>query len=106
NGQGLAAVPSTDFDSYKDLISRLTIKPISVSKVFSVSGGLSLLYGGVREDTIVYKTVTQGNSVLLAKDSNDANFGKRAAKEYYGADVQLVYNHLWGKTELRAEYWQ
>src|SRR5215510_14337483 len=48
NGEGLSG--STDFDSHKDFISRLTIKPISLKR-FSLSGGLSLLYGGWRQES-------------------------------------------------------
>jgi hypothetical protein len=48
NGQGLSG--TIDFDSHKDLITRLTVKPIRLQK-FSVSGGLSLLYGGWRQDS-------------------------------------------------------
>ena len=106
NGQGLAAVPSTDFDSYKDIISRFTLKPLPFSKTLSLSGGLSFLYGGLREDTVVYEIEKQGNKVMYVGDTNVSNYGKRAPKEYYGADVQLAYKHSWGKTELRAEYWQ
>ena len=105
NGQGLAG--PTDFDSYKDLISRLTLKPVNVSKSISVSGGLSFLNGGWRQATkYKYEMGEKNGNKYFVVDSSESNIGEKASKEYYGADVQLVYRHGWGKTELRAEYWR
>ena len=104
NGQGLSG--STDFDSRKDLISRLTVKPITGKRII-VSGGLSLLYGGWRQGTkYVYETGTaaSGDKIFIV-DSALSNIGKIAPRHYYGADVQLVLKHAWGQTEWRAEYW-
>jgi len=104
NGQGLSG--TTDFDSHKDFISRVTIKPISLRK-FSVSGGLSLLYGGWRQDLkYVYEMGTSNGDKTFLLDSSSNNVGKIAPRHYYGADVQIVYRHQWGQTEWRAEYWQ
>lgn len=104
NGEGLSGV--TDFDSHKDFISRLTVKPISLRK-FSLSGGLSLLYGGWRQDSkYLYEMgISNGDKAFLL-DSSLSNVGKIAPRHYYGADVQIVYRHKWGQTEWRAEYWQ
>ena len=105
NGQGLAG--PTDFDSYKDLISRLTLKPVNVSKSISVSGGLSFLNGGWRQATkYKYEMGEKNGNKYFVVDSSESNIGEKASKEYYGADVQLGYRHRWGKTELRAEYWR
>jgi hypothetical protein len=104
NGQGLSG--TTDFDSHKDIISRLTIKPISLRKIL-VSGGLSLLYGGWRQGTkYVYEMGTANGDKLFVVDSSLSNIGKIAPRHYYGADMQIVFNHAWGQTEWRAEYWK
>jgi len=104
NGQGLSG--TTDFDSHKDFITRLTIKPIRLRK-FSISGGLSLLYGGWRQDSkYVYEMGTSNGDKTFLLDSSVSNVGEIAPRHYYGADVQFVYRHKWGQTEWRAEYWQ
>jgi hypothetical protein len=104
NGQGLSG--TTDFDSHKDFISRLTVKPISLRK-FSLSGGLSLLYGGWRQESkYVFEMGTSNGDKTFLLDSSLNNVGKIAPRHYYGADVQIVYRHQWGQTEWRAEYWQ
>jgi len=105
NGQGLAG--TTDFDSYKDLISRLTVKPLNVSRAVFISGGLSFFNGGWRQATkYKYEMGEQNGNKYFVVDSSDSNIGDKAPREYYGADVQLGIRHGWGKTELRAEYWQ
>lgn len=104
NGQGASG--TTDFDSYKDFISRLFIKPYTFKK-FELSGGLSLLRGGWKNGTqYVYHSATtaNGEKVFLV-DSSVANLGKSSPRHYYGADLQFKINHRWGVTELRAEYW-
>jgi len=104
NGQGLSG--TTDFDSHKDFISRLTVKPVPLGKL-SVSGGLSLLYGGWRQDSkYVYEMGTSNGDKTFLLDSSLSNVGEIAPRHYYGADVQIVYKHRWGQTEWRAEYWQ
>ena len=105
NGQGLSG--STDFDSYKDLISRLTVKPITVKK-FLISGGLSLLYGGWRQATkYEYEMETAGNGdKIFGVDSSLNNVGEIAPRHYYGADIQIALKHAWGQTEWKAEYWK
>jgi hypothetical protein len=105
NGPGLSA--TTDFDSYKDIISRFTLKPYKLSKQFSISAGLSLLYGGWMEATrYKYETQSLNGNKAFVVDSSLSNIGAKAPRHYYGADVQLVYKHAWGKTELRGEYWK
>lgn len=104
NGQGLSG--TTDFDSFKDIISRLTIKPLKVSDDFYLSGGLSLLYGGWAQGTkYVYKMGKSIDGATFVVDSSLSNIGEKAPRHYYGSDVQLVKKYGWGKTELRAEYW-
>jgi len=104
NGQGLSG--RADFDSYKDFISRITIKPVK-SGHWNFSGGLSLLYGGWRNGTkYVYEISSQpGGDKYFAVDSTPSNLGGKAPRQYFGADVQALLNHSWGETEIRAEYW-
>ena len=104
NGQGKSG--PAEFDSYKDVISRLTIKPFKLNRSWSISGGLSFLNGGWRQDTkYVYETQTVGQNTVFVLDSSESNIGDKAPRQYYGADAQLVLKHAWGKTEWRAEYW-
>lgn len=103
NGQGLSG--PIEFDTRKDLISRMTIKPIKLKK-FDISGGASILYGGWRQQTqYVYETGVSGGTKNFLVDSNMANIGKIAPRHYYGIDIQTALHHKWGETEIRAEYW-
>jgi hypothetical protein len=105
NGQGKSG--PAEFDSYKDLISRLTLKPINFSKHFTIGAGLSLLNGGWAQATKYrYEMGVNNGSEMFLVDSNAANVGGKAPREYYGTDVQLSYKHAWGKTEVRGEYWK
>jgi hypothetical protein len=104
NGQGKSG--PAEFDSYKDLISRLSFRPFQLSRFWSFSGGLSLLNGGWRQDTRYrYETKNTGGKTMFLVDSSLSNIGGKAPRKYYGADAQLVLKHGWGKTEWRAEYW-
>ncbi len=104
NGQGLSG--TTDFDSRKDLISRIFVRPDATKKL-EISGGLSLLAGGWRNGTkYVYETRKQGNGdPVFEVDSAISNLGKTASRHYYGADIQVKLKHGWGETEWRSEYW-
>jgi hypothetical protein len=105
NGPGLSG--TTDFDSYKDLISRLSLRPLYVSRTLAVSGGLSLLWGGWMQATkYKYEMGDKDGSKLFMVDSSASNVGAKAPRQYYGADLQLAYYHAWGKTEIRGEYWR
>lgn len=105
NGQGKSG--PAEFDNYKDLISRLTIRPFKLSRSLSLSAGLSLLRGGWRQDTRYrLETGDNGGSTLFVADSSLENIGRKAPRHYYGADAQLILKHAWGKTEWRAEYWR
>jgi hypothetical protein len=104
NGQGASGV--TDFDSHKDFISRLTIKPYNIGST-SLGGGLSLLRGGWKNATkYIFSSGTDINgNKLFVVDSAESNLGKSSPRHYYGADVQLKWLHRKGETEWRAEYW-
>ena len=104
NGQGASGV--TDFDSHKDFISRITIKPYAIKKI-EIGGGLSFLRGGWKNGTkYVYESglASNGDKIFVV-DSSASNLGSSAPRHYYGADVQLKLHHHWGVTEGRAEYW-
>jgi len=106
NGQGLSG-PS-DFDSHKDLIARISVKPYTLNaKGWRISGGISCLYGGMQQFTrYIYRsgTLVDGKSGFNV-DSTLSNDGKIAPRHYYGADVQLrIPNGNKGQTEFRAEY--
>ena len=105
NGQGKSG--PAEFDSYKDLISRLVLKPFPLSRKIFMSTGLSFLRGGwVQPTKYRYEMGKMNGSPAFMVDSSTGNIGNKAPRHYYGADVQLVYNHSWGKTELRGEYWR
>lgn len=104
NGQGLSG--TTDFDSHKDLISRLFVKPYNFGNI-DLSGGLSFLHGGWKNGTkYVYETGwNAAGDKIFTVDSSVTNLGKSSPRHYYGADFQLKLNHGWGESEWRAEYW-
>ena len=105
NGQGKSG--PAEFDSYKDIISRLSLKPLTFSKSYTVGAGLSLLRGGWAQATKYrYEMGFKDGSDMFIVDSSITNIGGKAQREYYGADIQLAYNHAWGKTEIRGEYWR
>lgn len=102
NGQGLSA--TADFDSHKDLITRVALKPYHITKKLMVSAGASYLNGGFLQNTkYVYRTANTSAGKAFLVDSSLDNNGKIAPRKYYGADVQLKIKTNAGFTELRAE---
>ncbi len=102
NGQGLAA--TTDFDSHKDFISRIALKPVSIAKNIQFSIGASYLNGGMLQNTkYVYTSANSAAGKTFEVDSSTANIGKIAPRKYYGIDAQLKLKTKAGFTELRAE---
>jgi hypothetical protein len=105
NGQGKSG--PAEFDSFKDLISRLSMKPLMLTRKFFVGGGLSLLNGGWVQPSIYKYEMGNGTAgKMFLVDSNISNLGAKAPRKYYGADMQLGWKHKGGKTELRGEYWK
>lgn len=99
NGSGYSA---RDYDSKKDLIGNLGLKFDSLANdKLQLGFGGSFYKGTVRNDTESYYT-DNGNG--FAKNTNPANVGWSAKREYYGANVQLEYDNTFGKTILKAEY--
>jgi hypothetical protein len=105
NGPGLSG--PTDFDSYKDFITRLTFRPVRLVKLWYISGGLSYLNGGWQQATRYrFEMNKTGGTKTFIADSTLSNEGARAPRIYHGADVQLIWMNRVGKTEWRAEYWK
>ena len=105
NGPGLSS--PNDYDSYKDFISRLFIKPYPVAGNMWLSGGLSYYNGGLLQDNKYrYVVNNKGGIPVFALDSSDANINSKAPRKYHGGDVQYKIKTGWGFTELRGEYWQ
>ena len=103
NGQGLAA--AGDYDSHKDFITRVGLKPYHVSKAITISAGASYLNGGFLQNTkYIYNSGSNGFGKTFNVDSNGTNMGKIAPRKYYGADMQIKIKNKAGFTELRGEY--
>lgn len=104
DGQGLSG--PEEFDSYKDFIARASVRRTKVAKNIFLSAGISYLTGGFRNGTPFFynMTKTQGGDYAFTSDSSIYNVGKKSPREYYGVDLQLLYESSLGKTELRGEY--
>lgn len=101
NGQGVNA--TSDFDSHKDFISRMALKPFPLSNSLTLSAALSWLNGGLLQNT---KYVYRLNPATLGfvVDSALSNTGHISPRKYHGGDIQLKIKNSIGFTELRAEY--
>jgi hypothetical protein len=99
NGSGYS---SRDYDSKKDIIGNLGFKFDSLA-----SGKLHLGFGGsiysgyVRNNTDSYY-VDNGNG--FSRNTNAANEGWYAKREYYGANLQVEYDNTFGRTIFKSEY--
>ena len=103
NGQGINA--TGDFDNSKDLMGRVALKPYPLGKKLIISSGISLLNGGLLQNTkYKYKTATDAGISKLVVDSSIVNVGAVSPRKYYGADLQLKFRNRKGFTELRGEY--
>lgn len=105
NGQGLTN--PTDFDSYKDFIGQIFMKPVIVASHLKLSGGVSILYGGMRQfSNSVFRLQDKGGGLYRYEaDSISTVPGDKLPRQYYGINSQLKWEHGWGNTELRGEYW-
>lgn len=105
NGQGIAV--KSDFDNHKDLVARLSLKPVSLSSKIILSASASTLQGGLLNNTpYVFTTLMQNGEWKQAIDSGTQNKGSYSPRKYYGADVQLKFKNKKGFTQLRAEMLQ
>jgi len=104
NGQGLNG--PTDYDSHKDLIGRVSLKPRKLNKAgWVLSASTSVYYGGITsQSTNVAKVHGSGSNAEVRIDSSQSNVGYIAPRQYYGADAQLKIPNKKGFTEFRAEY--
>lgn len=103
NGQGIRA--DGDFDNRKDFISRISLKPVQLTKRISLTGGVSYMNGGLLQATrFVYATAEKNGIKSVVLDSSVANEGMCSPRIYKGADIQLRWKNREGFTELRAEY--
>ena len=103
NGQGLTA--PGEFDSHKDFISRVSLKPYPLTKNVSLSMGASYLNGGLFQSSKYIYSIKQKANKAFEVDSAESNIGKISPRKYYGLDAQLKIKHAWGFTEFRGEYW-
>ena len=106
NGQGLTG--PMEFDSYKDWIGQVRLKPFPIGKRLDLSGGVQFLSGGMRQNTVsAFRLGEESNGVVrFAADSVASSVGDRLPRSYQGANAQLKWKHAWGNTEIRAEYWR
>lgn len=105
NGPGLSA--TTDYDSHKDIIGRIAVKPqyLNASKKIILSAAASVLYGGLNQNTkYIYALQSAGGVKNFVVDSSASNINQIAPRHYYGADAQLKIKNKVGFTEFRAEY--
>ncbi|NML19460.1 porin [Pseudoflavitalea sp. G-6-1-2] len=104
NGQGLTG--PAEYDSYKDIIAHIGLKPYPLTKKLTLSGGVSMLRGGLANPTkYIYKMGDGAAGKQFLVDSSEDNVDSRTPREYGGADMQWKYKTGWGNTELRGEYW-
>lgn len=103
NGQGINA--TGDFDNTKDIIGRISLKPIAISKKLKLSFGFSTLQGGLIQNTkYKYFTGTSNGIKSTLVDSSINNLWTDAPRKYYGADLQLKLKNKIGFSEFRAEF--
>jgi len=103
NGQGINA--TGDFDNTKDIIARVSLKPIKLSDKINFSIGVSTLQGGLMQNTkYKYYTGTFNGIKTMLVDSAAQNLWADAPRKYYGMDAQLKIKNKVGYSEFRAEY--
>ncbi|MCE7060408.1 porin [Dyadobacter sp. CY343] len=105
NGQGMAG--PVDYDSHKDVVSRLSMKPSKIRALggATVSVAVSQYLGGItHQSPVFYSTQNKGNEFVMLRDSSTNNLGKKSPRNYSGADFQISFPNRKGETEFRAEY--
>ena len=103
NGQGINA--EGEFDNTKDLIGRLSLKPIHLGKKITLSASTSYLHGGLENNTkYTYRTRENAGIKMQVVDSSLDNIGKVSPRTYAGADMQLKFKNKKGFTEIRGEF--
>jgi hypothetical protein len=106
NGQGLAG-PS-EYDSHKDIISRLSIKPRTLKNSgIKISGSISGYYGGITSQSPwIYRGHEVAGVYKMTGDSSSSNIDYVSPRQYYGADLQIKIPNGpdKGTTEIRGEF--
>jgi len=103
NGQGIVA--NGDFDNIKDIIARISLKPVHLSEKITFSAGTSTLQGGLLQNTkYSYNTGTVNGIKTTVVDSSASNLYGKSPRIYYGADAQLKIRNRVGFSEFRAEF--
>lgn len=103
NGQGINA--TGDFDNSKDLVARVSLKPILLLKGVQLTFGASTLQGGLMQNTkYKYYTGSLNGTKTTLVDSSTQNLWADAPRKYYGADAQLKIKNKVGFSEFRAEF--
>ncbi|MEI6277686.1 MAG: hypothetical protein WCP08_16935, partial [Prolixibacteraceae bacterium] len=103
NGQGIVA--TGEFDNIKDLIARISLKPVHLSENILFSVGASTLQGGLLQNTKYrYFTGTINGIKTTVVDSSPSNLSSKSPRIYYGADTQLKIKNRIGFSEFRAEF--
>lgn len=105
NGQGLTG--PADYDSHKDIISRLSLKPRTLKKSsIVISASASGYYGSISsQSTWKYEVKQVSGGYKMIGDSSAGNINYAAPRQYIGADMQIKIPN--GKncfSEFRAEY--
>jgi hypothetical protein len=104
NGQGLAG--PIEFDGYKDLISQIYIKQYPVGDNNILSGGASILNGGlVRQQKYAFTMGTEAGKPAWVVDSSESNLGAKAPRKYYGFNGQFRHKGRKMDSEIRGEFW-
>ncbi len=106
NGTGPTTV---DFDSYKDFTGRLAITRNTINEKIRYGLGVSYYRGGWRQGTTTnYQmdevTLTDGQKLNAFHVDTASALGDRLKREYFGADLQLVFDFPFGITQIRSEY--
>jgi hypothetical protein len=105
NGQGLNA--PGEYDSYKDFIGQILIKPRKLAKNLKMGGGFSFFNGGlIQATTFSYRISEKGGVMSFVPDSSTTKQGDKLPRNYYGVNSQIKYQSSWGATELRGEIWK
>jgi hypothetical protein len=105
NGQGLTS--PQDFDSYKDFIGQVMVRPVPINAKMQLGGGISLLYGGFRQfASYAYRLQEKAGIYNYAPDSTTTQAGDKLPRRYLGFNSQWKLKHGWGATEIRFEYWK
>ena len=103
NGQGIVA--NGDFDNNKDIIARISMKPVHLSEKITFSAGASTLQGGLLQNTkYCYSTGAINGIRSTVVDSSAFNLYGKSPRNYYGADAQLKIRNRVGFSEFRAEF--